>query len=208
MKLYTKQQLEIIKVIKKDNTDRTPLDGVHFDGDTALVTNGHLLYSLENLNPIQAGNWQANSVKWEKNPKPVTIPRGDIETALKMTPKPDKSNPEIVNQYAIGENSGEELGDSTIQLFGGNNIKSYNPGRFPDYKRVLPDKSLYTLKVGVDPDYLIRIATQMKKLDSLVIMSFKPDSKTGDIQNNPVFFEAQDSDRTLKAEAVIMPKRI
>ena len=207
MKLYTKKQLEIIKVISK-NGYNSALDGVHFDGDTALVTNGHLLYSLENLNPIQAGNWQANSVKWEKNHKPVTIPRGDIETALKMTPKPDKSNPEIVNQYAIGENSGEELGDSTIQLFGGNNIKSYNPGRFPDYKRVLPDKSLYTLKVGVDPDYLIRIATQMKKLDSLVIMSFKPDSKTGDIQNNPVFFEAQDSDRTLKAEAVIMPKRI
>ena len=112
-----------------------------------------------------------------------------------------------MSQYAIGESS-PGGGENSVQSFKGNSFECNKPGRVPDYKRVLPDKEEYTLKVGIDPDYLIRIATQMKKLDSLVIMSFKPDSKTGDIQNNPVFFEAQDSDRTLKAEAVIMPKRI
>jgi len=224
MRLFNRKQLEIVKVACKD-IHRQALNGVHVDGNVAIVTDGHTLLKVES-EQVPSDEWPANGIKWSDNDKPFTIPLKTAEKALKNIPKGVDGN--ILNSIAIGlkevpTGEPDKVVCQTTDIATTDNVESYVvDGRFPDFKRVIPeveDNPEYQ-RVGISASYLRQMCSILEgynpksKIITLYVKKDTPKvespkysecAKLG--EHFPVVLTADDGEGN-KATAVIMSMKL
>ena len=205
MRLYNKKQLQVFKATSKDET-RPALNGVLFEENKVVATDGHRLVVVENK-PMDEKDWPVNGVNWNTdNNDSFIVNRKSIEKAIKNIPK-SKGRP-ILENVAIGLT---EKGKATLQTTDlehtDNIVTETAEGRFPDYKLVLPDvhskKTEYKSKVAVNAKYMKEAFELMGNLTD----------ESGNVQihikdqNSSIVLTCEDQDNN-KTTAVIMPMRM
>jgi DNA polymerase III sliding clamp (beta) subunit (PCNA family) len=205
VKLYQRKQLEIVKLSSND-TKREGINGLFFEGNSTVATDGHKLIKVTSLNQEEKTDWPANSIQWGAEEKPFTIRREVVEQAIKSLPKKSKVMP-ILNKVAIGQVL--ENGKASIQttdLDNTSNLETKLPeNNFPDYQKVIPDYKDFP-RVGISAKYLKEICGVLEKYHShnLVTIYFNPEKP----ENHPIVITATDHLEGVNAEAVIMPMRL
>jgi len=179
MKLLGKRSLEIIKLACNDET-RQALNGLYVDGDTTVVTDGHKLIRVKSQSPPVC-DWPANGIKWTVE-EPFIIDKKTVEKALKNIPK--KQAIPILHNAAVGlikveEGTAKKAVCQTTDLERTENIETRTvDGKFPDYKRVIPDyenESEYS-RIGISAKYLMDVCSILKNYDErmhLITLYFK-----------------------------------
>lgn len=224
MRLFNRKQLEIVKVACRD-INRQALNGIHVDGNVAIVSDGHTLLRVES-EQVASVEWPANGVKWSDNDKPFTIPLATAEKALKNIPK--KVGGKILTSIAIGlkevpTGEPDRVVCQTTDMDITDNVESVTvDGKFPDFKRVIPeveDNPEYQ-RVGISAKYLMDMCSLLggynpkSKIITLYVKKDTPEvngpkysesAKLG--EHYPVVLTADDGEGN-KATAVIMPMRL
>jgi len=209
MKLLGKRSLEIIKLASNDET-RQALNGLYVDGDTTVVTDGHKMMRVKSQS-LPVSEWPANGVKWTVE-EPFIIDKKTVEKALKNIPK--KQAIPILHNAAVGlvkvgDGEAKKAVCQTTDLERTENIETRTvDGKFPDYKRVIPDYEnleQYS-RVGISAKYLMDVCSILKNYDermNLITIYFKKE-ETG---NSSIVLTAEDGEGN-EATAVIMPMRL
>jgi len=209
MKLYNRKQLENIKLASKDDTRQT-LNGLHFEGDSTVSTDGHKLMKVTWTVPQKAKNWPVNGVEWEKKDKPFILPRSTVEKALKNIPKQRGLAMPVLENVAIGlkkteKDDPDKFVVQTSDLENTDNIEGKTvEGKFPNYKQVIPDyqNSESYRKVGISAHYLKEVCAQLEKYkNSSMVTLYMGNEK------EPIVITADDDEGT-EAEAVLMPMQL
>ncbi len=220
MKLFNKKQLEIINLASPDET-RVALNGLYFDGNKTVVTDGHRLVYVENTKQCIKEDWPANGIKWDGLETPFLVSKNTIQKALKNIPK--KTDFPILKNVAIGlkervENEPENVICQTTDLENTDNIEARTIGaKFPNYKQIIPDfenSSLFQ-RVGLNATYLKEVCAVMEKYNSgprtITLYVKKDEIRDGKItlpgEHCPIVVTANDEEGT-KATAIIMPVRL
>ena len=203
MKTFTKNQLLVGKASSND-AGRHALNGILVEGNKTIATNGHILIMNENLEPSEA--WELNGVQWEEE-TPFIISNEAVKKALKNFPKVKKSDDKNRSRMAIGQSSSTgNVNISAITMQNSDNDKIESQavdGRFPDYKRVIPDTTDY-IKVGVNATYLKQICEVLEKSGTgNIVLNFKKE----DTANHPIVIENIDQCDE-KITSVLMPVRL
>jgi len=209
MKLLGKRNLEIIKLASNDET-RQALNGLYVDGDTTVVTDGHKLIRVKSQSPPVC-DWPVNGIKWTVE-EPFIIDKKTVEKALKNIPK--KQAMPILHNVAVGlikvdEGEVKKAVCQTTDLERTENIEARTvEGKFPDYKRVIPDyenESEYS-RIGISAKYLMEVCSVLKNYDEkmgFVTLYFKKEGT----ENHSIVLTAEDGEGN-EATAVIMPVRL
>ena len=203
MKTFTKNQLLVGKASSKD-AGRHALNGILVEGNKTIATNGHILIMNENLEKIEP--WHLNGVQWEDE-TPFIISNEAVKKALKNFPKVKKGDNSNRSRMAIGQSKSSGLTDmSAITMQNSDNDKIESQavdGRFPEYKRVIPDTTDY-IKVGVNATYLKQICEVLEKSgNGNIVLNFKKE----DTANHPIVIENIDQCDE-KITSVLMPVRL
>tara|TARA_R110002051_G_scaffold164844_1_gene235732 strand:- start:2429 stop:3055 length:627 start_codon:yes stop_codon:yes gene_type:complete len=208
MKTFTKNQLLVGKASSND-AGRHALNGILVEGNKTIATNGHILIMNENLEASEP--WSLNGVQWEDE-TPFIISNESVKKALKNFPKVKKGDNSNRSRMAIGQSkSSLNLADcvtdtSVITMQNSDNDKIESQavdGRFPDYKRVIPDTTDY-IKVGVNATYLKQLCEVLEKSGTgNIVLNFKKE----DTANHPIVIENIDQCDE-KITSVLMPVRL
>ena len=203
MKTFTKNQLLIGKASSND-AGRHALNGILVEGNKTIATNGHILIMNENLEANEP--WSLNGVQWEEE-TPFIISNEAVKKALKNFPKVKKSDDKNRSRMAIGQSSSTgNVNISAITMQNSDNDKIESQavdGRFPDYKRVIPDTTDY-IKVGVNATYLKQLCEVLEKSGTgNIVLNFKKE----DTANHPIVIENIDQCDE-KITSVLMPVRL
>ena len=203
MKTFTKNQLLVGKASSND-AGRHALNGILVEGNKTIATNGHMLIMNENLEPSEA--WELNGVQWEDE-TPFIIGNEAVKKALKNFPRVKKDDHKNRSRMAIGQSSSTgNVNISAITMQNADNDKIESQavdGRFPDYKRVIPDITDYT-RVGVNATYLKQICEVLEKSgNGNIVLNFKKE----DAHNHPIVIENIDQAEE-KITSVLMPVRL
>jgi DNA polymerase III sliding clamp (beta) subunit (PCNA family) len=214
MKTFTKNQLLVGKASSKD-AGRHALNGILVEGNKTIATNGHILIMNENLEKTDP--WELNGVQWEVDKwlshieeideTPFIISNEAVKKALKNFPKVKKYDHKNRSRMAIGQSKSSCVTDmSAITMQNSDNDKIESQavdGKFPDYKRVIPDTTDY-IKVGVNATYLKQICEVLEKSgNGNIVLNFKKE----DTANHPIVIENIDQCDE-KITSVLMPVRL
>jgi DNA polymerase III sliding clamp (beta) subunit (PCNA family) len=214
MKTFTKNQLLVGKASSND-AGRHALNGILVEGNKTIATNGHILIMNENLEKTDP--WELNGVQWEVDrwlshieeidETPFIISNEAVKKALKNFPKVKKGDNSNRSRMAIGQSKSSCVTDmSAITMQNSDNDKIESQavdGKFPDYKRVIPDTTDY-IKVGVNATYLKQICEVLEKSgNGNIVLNFKKE----DAHNHPIVIENIDQ-ADEKITSVLMPVRL
>ena len=208
MKTFTKNQLLVGKASSND-AGRHALNGILVEGNKTIATNGHMLIMNENLEANEP--WSLNGVQWEEE-TPFIISNEAVKKALKNFPKVKKSDHKNRSRMAIGQSSSTgNVNISAITMQNSDNDKIESQavdGRFPDYKRVIPNTTDY-IKVGVNATYLKQICEVLEKSgNGNIVLNFKKEDTARDnSSNHPIVIENIDQCDE-KITSVLMPVRL
>ena len=198
MKLFTEKQLEIVKLASKDTT-RPILEGLHFDGNTTVTTDGHRMLAVTS-EEIDNQEWPVNGIAWNVQEVPFTLPRKAVEKALKNINK--KQDLPILSRVAVGQVPDSKVSLQTTDLEITDNVATREiEGRFPDYKRIIPDYKTDEYKVmAINAKYLKELCSILEKYDT---DNHKIEIHIKD-ENTPMVITADDREGTT-ALGIIMP---
>ena len=207
MKLYSKQQLQVVKACSKDET-RPAINGVLVDENKLVATDGHKMFIVEDKAIDNAKDWPVNGVDWQASNQPFIIPSSAINKAIKNIPKSKdtKDNP-ILEKVAIGETPENTITLQTTDLDTTDNVKTkIVDGKFPDYERVIPtlgEVGGYDKKVGLNAHYMI---------EALQLMINFADEKSKMVtfhmkdENHSIVLTCENEET--KTTCVVMPMRL
>ena len=207
MKLYSKQQLQVVKACSKDET-RAALNGVLVDKNKLVATDGHRMIVVEDKAIDNSKDWPVNGVDWQASNKPFIIPSSAINKAIKNIPKSkDTRGLPILEKVAIGETPENTITLQTTDLDTTDNVKTkIVNGKFPDYERVIPNLGEvggYDKKVGLNAHYMV---------EALQLMINFADEKSKMVtfhmkdENHSIVLTCENEET--KTTCVVMPMRL
>ena len=207
MKLYSKQQLQVVKACSKDET-RAALNGVLVDKNKLVATDGHRMIVVEDKAIDNSKDWPVNGVDWQASNKPFIIPSSAINKAIKNIPKSkDTRGLPILEKVAIGETPENTITLQTTDLDTTDNVKTKTvDGKFPDYERVIPtlgEVGGYDKKVGLNAHYMIEALQLMINFadDKSKMVTFHMKD-----ENHSIVLTCENEET--KTTCVVMPMRL
>jgi DNA polymerase III sliding clamp (beta) subunit (PCNA family) len=210
MRLYTKEELQIIKAASNDETSPS-LNGVLVDGNKLVATDGHRLMIVENTNKKDEP-WPIEETNWKQIKEPFIVPKKAIEKAIKNIPKKSDIGPmvkfsmknELLKKVAIGQIEENKINLQTSDLKTTDNVQTRMvENKFPNYKQVVPSNDEgYDKTIGLNATYMIEALQMMLPFTSnnkMVKFSMKD-------ENHSIVLECDNNG--IKTTCIVMPIRL
>lgn len=216
MKLLSKRQLQLSKYVSKDESRHT-LQSVHFDGNTATVTDGHKLIQSTVIEPLSADDFPVSQggLPLEMPENGFMVRGKDCQKALGMMPK--KGLP-VITDYISIEKKVDQHGysialDLPVQTL---NIDKVD-GKFPNINAVVGENdNREKMTVALDARYLKEICEyiiqgadkgRMARLELSIVKDVTLDNgQTVRGANYPIEITAEQDNHKIKA--IIMPVKL